>query len=387
MRKFVRILALVLLGAGAVFFGWAPGFVEGMMNGVRVKPPYAASERAKALAGRIFIADAHADSLLWGRDLSVRSSRGQVDVPRLIEGHVALQAFTIFTKSPHGLNFQSNSAASADDGSLLMFAQLAPPSTWTNLTERALYAARRFDRTVEQSDGKLVPIRSRGDLERYLKRRASNPAITAGFLGVEGAHALSGDLANIDRLFDAGVRMMAPTHFFDNDLGGSSAGEHKGGLTEKGREMVRRMEQKHMLVDVAHASEQTIDDILAFATRPLIVSHTGVKGTCESPRNLSDRQLQEIAAKGGVISIAYFDAVVCGNTAEAIAMAIQHAVQVAGVDHIGLGSDFDGAVTTPFDTTGLPVLFDALLKAGFTEAEIEKIAGGNTLKLLQESLP
>jgi microsomal dipeptidase-like Zn-dependent dipeptidase len=305
----------------------------------------------------------------------------------LIEGHVALQAFTIFTKSPHGLNFERNSADAFDDGSALMFVQLAPIATWTSLTQRALYCAHRFDRTVEKSDGKLVPIRSRADLEAYLKRRETDRSITAGMLGVEGAHALDGKLENLDLLYDAGVRMMAPTHFFDNDIGGSSAGERKGGLTDKGRELIRRMEKKHMVIDVAHASEATIDDVLAVATGPVNVSHTGVKGTCNNSRNLSDRHLRAIAATGGVIGIAYFNMATCGDDVASIARAIRYAANVAGVDHVGLGSDFDGAVTTPFDTTGLPLLFDALFAQGFSNEEGAKIAGANTLRVLRETLP
>jgi len=384
-----RILWFVI-AAGivlAVFLHYAPGLVERSMNQVTAKPPYAASEHARALARRTFNIDLHADSLLWGRDLSVRSVSGQVDVPRMIEGNIGLQAFTIFTKSPHGLNFERNSADAFDDGSALMFAQFAPPATWTSLTQRAIYAARRFDRTVEHSHGKLVAIRSRADLEFYLQRRVSEPDITAGFLGIEGAHALDGDLKNVETLYAAGVRMMAPTHFFDNDIGGSSAGEHKGGLTEKGRELVRRLERRRILVDVAHASEKTLEDVLAVATKPVVVSHTGVKGTCNNNRNLSDRQLRAVAATGGVVGIAYFEVAVCGPGAADIARAIRHAVDVAGLDHVALGSDFDGAVKTPFDTTGLPVLFDALLRQGFGDEEIAKIAGGNALRLLREVLP
>lgn len=357
------------------------------MNEVTLKKPYVASERARALVRRTFNADFHADSLLWGRDLSVRSTRGHVDVPRLIDGNIGLQALTIFTKSPHGLNFNRNSADAFDDGAALMFVQLAPPATWTSLLQRALYAARRLDRTVQDSNGSLVPIRSRADLEAYLKRRTSVPAVTAGILGVEGAHALDGDLNNLDTLYNAGVRMMAPTHFFDNDIGGSSAGENKGGLTEKGRELVRRMERKHMLVDVAHASERTFDDVLAVAAKPVVVSHSGVKATCDSPRNLSDRQLKAVAATGGVVGVAYFDVAVCGGSAADIAKAIRHAVDVAGIDHIALGSDFDGAVKTPFDATGLPVLFDALFAQGFSDDEIAKISGSNALRVLLEVLP
>src|SRR5581483_5772990 len=168
------------------------------------------------------------------------------------------------------------------------------------------------------------------------------PQITAGFLGIEGAHVLEGDPANVDVMFDAGFRMMSPTHFFDNEIGGSAHGVNKGGLTATGREVIRRMEAKKMLVDLAHASPRTIDDVLGMATRPVVVSHSGVKGTCDNTRNLSDEHLK------------------------AIARAIRHAVNVAGIEHVGLGSDFDGAVVEPFDTTGLVQITDALLVEGFS---------------------
>jgi membrane dipeptidase len=381
MRRFLLwFAALVLIAAGVVFL-WLPGYVENSMNGVLHKPPYRISSRARDLMQRMPIVDLHADSLLWARDLLARSSRGQVDIPRLIEGHVALQAFTIVTKTPRGMNFQRNTG-DTDNITRLSFVELWPAATWSSLTERALYQASRLRGFAARANGKFTIVRSAADLRAYLERRRTDPQITAGFLGVEGAHALDGDLANIDRLYDAGIRMMAPTHFFDNDIGGSSAGADKIGLTAKGREMIRRMEARHMLVDLAHASARTIDDVLSIATRPVIVSHTGVKGTCDNSRNLSDDQLRGVARTGGVIGIAYFEVAVCGTDAAAIARAIRHAADVAGVDAVALGSDFDGAVAEPFDTTGLGLLIDALFQAGFREDEIAKIMGGNALRVL-----
>ena len=109
--------------------------------------------------------------------------------------------------------------------------------------------------------------------------------------------------------------------------------------------------------------------------------------TCNNRRNLSDRQSRAVAATGGLVGIAYFAVAVCGGSATDLARAVRYAVDVAGIDHVGLGSEFDGAVRTPFDTTGLPVLFDALLKQGFGEEDLAKIAGGNALRVLREALP
>lgn len=377
------VLAMLALLVSAVLLPLA----ENAAMGVRLKPPYHASPRALALAARTPAIDLHADTLLWSRDLNRRGTRGHVDVPRLIEANVAVQAFTIVTRVPLGLNFNRNSASAPDLVSLLALADLWPPRTWTSLTQRALYQARRLHRAAEASGGKLTVLTTRAGLDRYLERRRSEPRITAGFLGIEGAQALDGNLANLDLLFAAGIRMISVSHFYDTDIGGSSAGEQKGGLTEKGRHMVRHMEARGMLVDVAHASEKAIDDVLAIATRPVVSSHTGVKATCDSPRNLSDAHLRGIARTGGVIGIAYFAPAVCGTDAAAVARAIRSAVDVAGIDHVALGSDFDGAITEPFDTTGVPLLYDALFAAGFSDDDVQRIAGLNALRVLRQALP
>jgi microsomal dipeptidase-like Zn-dependent dipeptidase len=209
----------------------------------------------------------------------------------------------------------------------------------------------------------------------------------AGLLGIEGAHALDGDLANLDALFDAGFRMMAPTHFFDTDIGGSAHGVRKGGLTEMGREMIRRMEAKGMILDLAHASPQVLDEALALAKRPVVVSHSGVKGTCNNRRNLSDEHLRGIARTGGVVGIGYWETAVCGADARAIARAIRYAADLIGVEYVALGSDFDGAIPAPFDTTGLAQITEALLNAGFSESQIRLIMGENVVRVLRQTLP
>jgi membrane dipeptidase len=386
MKKFLLVVGILLLLGAGIFFFIVPTQVEKSMNKVLAPPPYTASEKATELHKRILVSDLHADSLLWNRDLLERNSYGQVDVPRLIEGNVALQAFTIVTKTPRNQNIENNDD-STDNITLLAIAERWPFAAWSSLKERALYQAKRLHEFASRSNGKLTVIKTTDDLNQYLERRKSEPNITAGFIGIEGAQALDGDVNNVEVLFDAGIRMMAPTHFFDNDIGGSAHGVAKGGLTEKGKEMIRRMEAKRMIVDIAHASPKTIDDVLAVATRPVVVSHTGVKGTCNNTRNLSDEHLKAIAKTGGVIGIGFWDTAVCGTDAKAIAKAIRYAVNIAGIEHIGLGSDFDGAVTTPFDTTGLAQITDALLAEAFSESDIEKIMGGNIIRLLKENLP
>jgi microsomal dipeptidase-like Zn-dependent dipeptidase len=147
------------------------------------------------------------------------------------------------------------------------------------------------------------------------------------------------------------------------------------------------METRHMIVDLAHASPKTIEDVLSIATRPLVVSHTGVKGTCNNNRNLSDDQIRAVAAKGGLIGIGYWGTATCGTDARAIVKAMRYVSDRVGVEHVALGSDFDGAVTAPFDTTGLVEITDAMLEAGYSEQEIRMIMGENVVSFLKANLP
>jgi microsomal dipeptidase-like Zn-dependent dipeptidase len=348
--------------------------------------PYHASERARALHETLWVADLHADSLLWGRDLLRRSTRGQVDIPRLIEGNVALQVLAATTKSPRHLNLERNDDRS-DDVVLLALALGWPPATWRRLLPRALHLASRADDLAVGSDGAFRVIRSGRDLADYGAARRLDPGLTAGLLAIEGAHALDGDPANVEIVADAGFRMMSPSHFFDTAFGGSAHGIEKGGLTVAGQEMVRRMEARGILVDIAHASAATIDDILAMAARPVVASHTGFRGVADNSRNLTDEQARGIAATGGLLGIGFWPTACGGDDAAAITRAIRYAVNIAGIEHVGLGSDFDGAVTVPFDATGLVVLTDALIHEGFADDEIGAIMGGNARRLLADVLP
>ncbi len=382
-RTITRVLPGVLLLTLCMCFFLAPYAVSTFMNGVRLRPPYHVDEAVEALHRSLAIVDLHADTLLWGRDPKQRARRGHVDLPRLQSAGVKLQVFSAVTKTPRGLNFERNSADS-DNITALVIAQRWPPATWNDLTARAIYQAQELRRLEEESAGGFVVIEDRATLASLL---SSGGERVGGLLAIEGMHALAGKADNLTRLYDAGYRMMGLTHFFDNALGGSAHGETKGGLTALGRALIAEMERKGIIIDLAHAAPQLIDDVLALATRPVVVSHTGVKGTCDRTRNLGDEQLRAIAANGGLVGIAYFDEAVCGTDAAAIARAIRYTGDLIGFDHVALGSDFDGAVTTPFDVTGLPLLWEALLQTGMTEADIAAVAGGNALRLLERLLP
>ena len=193
-------------------------------------------------------------------------------------------------------------------------------------------------------------------------------------------------MRNVDRLYAAGFRMLGLVHFFDNEVGGSMHGVKKGGLTALGVQVVQAAEQRGMVVDLAHSSAATFADVLRMARRPVVVSHGGVKAVCDTPRNLSDDQLRALAANGGLIGIGYWDAAVCQPRPEFVARAILHAVQVMGVDHVALGSDFDGVTTTGWDTADVAVVTGALQKAGMAEADIAKVMGGNAVRVLKAGL-
>ncbi|HTV70165.1 MAG TPA: membrane dipeptidase [Rhizobiaceae bacterium] len=390
MRRLAKILAYgfaLLVAAGVAFFFLVlPGLTDSLLNPTLNPGPYKASSAATDLHKRLTVADLHADSLLFGRDLLKKSRRGHVDIPRLIEGNVALQIFSVVTKSPRFQNYESNSG-NTDNITLVAIANGWPRKTWSSLKERALYQAGRLHEFAAKSDNQLVLIRSKGDLQNFLKRRQSEPRIVAGVLALEGAHVLEGDVKNVDVMFDAGYRMMSFAHFFDSEVAGSAHGIDKGGLTGIGLDVVMRMEAKNMIIDLAHASDAQIDDVLAVASKPVVVSHTGVKGTCDNRRNLSDAQLRGIARTGGLVGIGYWSAATCGKDVASIVKAIRYTVDVVGVDHVGLGSDYDGAVAVPFDTSGLVLLTEGLMNAGFSEADIAKIMGGNQIRLLEQGLP
>jgi membrane dipeptidase len=390
MKRFLKIAGWVLLALivlGLLFFFFVLGaMVEGSLNRTINPGPYRASDEATALHRTLTIADLHADSLLFGRDLLERSDRGHVDIPRLDEGNVALQIFSAVTQSPQGLNIERNSGDS-DTIILIALGMRWPPSTWFSNLERALYQAGRLQDMADRSDNKFVVVRTARELQVFLDRRRQEPDIVAGVLAIEGAHALDGDVANVDRVFDAGYRMMSGAHFFDNPMAGSAHGEEKGGFTEAGRDMLKRMEAKGMIFDLSHASAQQIDEALAMATRPVVVSHTGVRGTCDNNRNLTDDQLKRIAANGGLVGIGFWDVAVCGTDADAIAKAIRYTADLIGIEHVALGSDYDGTVEVPFDASGMVLLTEALMKAGFNAEEIGKVMGGNEMRFLLENLP
>lgn len=381
-------VAIFLLIAGLIaFFTVAAPLADSWKNRVSDTTLVSPSDSARALHARLTIVDLHADPLLWPRSLVKRNSRGHVDVPRLIEGRVAVQLLGAVTRVPAGVNYESNTAE-RDRIGLLAAASGWPVAAWTGLMPRTRVQAEKLREFATRSAGRLVPIRTTAELDLFLRFRARGDSNgVAAVLAIEGLHPLQGVLSRLDTLFNEGYRVGGLTHFFDNEIGGSSAGVAKGGLTDFGRQVVGRMEELGMVVDLAHASPTLLADVLAMAKKPVMVSHTGVQGTCQGPRNLSDDALRAVAANNGVIGIGYWDAAVCDISPRGIARAIRYAVNIAGVAHVGLGSDFDGATKTVFDASGVVHVTDALLQEGFAAADVEAIMGGNALRVLRRGLP
>ena len=387
MKKIVLTLLVLFVALVLVALGLGPAYLEKTMNSVSPHSPYSVSERAKTLHASLLIGDWHADSALWDRDLSKEYDYGHADIPRMQQGNMALQMFTTVTKSPAGQNYDSNKTSARDNITSLVVIQGWPIKTWNSLTERALFQAEKIHNLARRDGENFMVIQSQTDLAIFLERRALNPSLIGGLLGTEGSHALDGNVDNIQRLYDSGFRMMSLQHFFDNKLGGSLHGLSGLGLTEFGRQAVTQMLALDIMIDVSHSSESVVRDTLGLSDQPLLVSHTGFQGHCDSPRNISDLLMQKIAEQGGLIAVGFWDGAICDNTPKSVAAAINYGIQLVGADHVALGSDFDGSITPGFDTSELVAITHELLESGATEAQIRQVMGGNMVLFLQKNLP
>jgi microsomal dipeptidase-like Zn-dependent dipeptidase len=385
MRKRFWMPATLIAAAAVGFFGFLPSYVEGSMNQIDGKALIAVSDEAKALHKTLNIVDLHSDTLMWDRDINDRVSRGHVDLPRLQNGNVALQLFSSVTKTPKNQNYDGNGADS-DNITLLTFAQLQPVKTWHSLVERSLYHAAKRGDAVAGSNGALAAVDSAAQLDTLLAARQTALRPVGAMLTIEGLQNLEGKASNLDRLYDAGFRMAGLTHFFDNELAGSMHGLKKGGLTPFGRNIVRKMEAKGMIVDIAHLSHTGVAEVLAMATRPVVSSHGGVQATCKVNRNLTDDEVRGVAKTGGVIGIGYWDGAICSTDPRAAAKAMKHVRDLVGIQHVALGSDYDGATTVRFDTSQLVQVTQALLDEGFTAQEIRAVMGENALRVIRAGL-
>ena len=337
MRKKIWIPLALISVAAIGFFGFAPAYVEGSMNQIDGKPLIKVSDGAKALHKTLTIVDLHSDTLMWDRDILGRADRGHMDLPRLQDGNVALQLLSSVTKTPKGQNYDGN-GADTDNITLLTLAQLQPVKTWSSLVERSLYHAKKRDEAVAASNGVLKAVDGSGHIESLFAARQKEQSHGWRHANHRRTAKSRRQGANLDRLYNAGFRMAGLTHFFDNELGGSMHGLKKGGLTPFGRDIVRRMEAKGMIVDIAHLSHTGVAELLAMAKRPVVSSHGGVQATCKVNRNLTDDEIRGVAKTGGVIGIGYWEGAVCSTDPRAAARAMKHVRDLVGIAHAALGS-------------------------------------------------
>lgn len=384
VRASLAVILIVVIAAFVYAHWFLPAHVESGQNVVIAHDPYTVTRDSQALHDSLFVADLHSDSLLWKRDLRERSPIGQMDLPRLAEGNVALQVFSATTKSPAGQNYERNDSGS-DRITVLAVTSFWPIRTWGSLYERAQYQLDKLHGLV--GSGGLTLVTSSDGLQDLVARRARGERVIGAVYLIEGAHPLEGDLENLDRLFDRGLRIIGLTHFFDNELGGSLHGVSGKGLTTFGESVVRRANELGVIIDVAHASPRMVADVLALSGTPVILSHGGVKSHCDTARNLPDSLMQEIAKRGGLVGIGFWDAAACDITPAGIVAAIRHAIDLLGAGHVALGSDYDGAVTVRFDVGELAVITHEMLRAGFSEDEIRMVMGENVRRFLTEHLP
>lgn len=321
------------------------------------------------------VADAHADSLMWNRDLTVASAEGHVDFPRLREANVRLQCFTLVTR---GFPFVGGLSAFA---AYRRWPKAARQGEWAC----ANWQIDQLEAFCARSDGTVAIARTAADL-------VANEAAgrISAILGVEGGHALEGDPSRVRALYDRGVRFMSLTHLSNNELGGSSfplMGNR--GLTRLGADVLARMAEAGMAVDVAHASRRLLEAVLEGPAQPFC-SHTGVSAVASPWRNLPDATLRRIAARGGVVGLILATVYLGGKGIPDFVRHVDHALSVMGEDAVGLGSDHDGMVPLPRglnDVRDLWRITEALLAAGHPEARVEKILGANLRGFFTRLLP
>ncbi len=367
------------------------------------------SPAAGELHSKSIVVDTHDDTtqrLLDPKfDFGVRHTDGSVDIPRMREGGLSAIFFSIWI-----------------------------PGTVTGPTavQRALDQIAAVRETVLRHPNDLVLCTTAEEI-----RRAKAAGKIAVLMGVEGGHMINNSLANLDKFFALGVRYMTLTHTVNTDWADASTDKAThNGLTDFGKQVVREMNRLGMMVDISHVADKTFYDVLAISKAPVIASHSSCRALCNAPRNMTDEMIKALAAKGGVIQINYHIGFLsqqfqyaskahpelgkeieaeskkrCGDneacqlieadkiTRDMVAQGklprvdwteiinhIDHAVKLVGAEHVGLGSDFDGA-DMPYgmeDVSDIPRITDALLAKGYSPADVRKILGGNTLRLMQD---
>jgi membrane dipeptidase len=363
--------------------------------------------RAREIHKRAIVIDTHADTagrlLDEGFDLGTRSDEGHIDLPRMRDGGLGAEFFSIW---------------------------VSPQREAPHFLARGLAEIEAVLEQVDRHQGQLELARTAADI-----RRIHAAGKIAALMGLEGGHTIENNPRVLDLLYRLGVRYMTLTWANSTDWAGSSgdAGRERG-LSEMGRQIVERMNRLGMMVDISHVSDPTFWDVLKVTRAPVIASHSSCRALCDNPRNLTDDMLRALAKNGGVAQINFYSAFIDANygaamkqleqqyeqedhalierykndparmsqerrgleleydarlprpSFERIVDHIGHAVKVAGADHVGLGSDFDGSMMPRGleDVSKLPYITAELLRRGYSEADIVKILGGNLLRVMRE---
>ena len=307
---------------------------------------------------------------------------GHADLPRLRAAGVNVIGLTVATRFPdlRGTLSQWN------------FRSLGLPRAARDNMAIAEWVIERIEGWARESSGGMLIIRSQADLAACLA-----PTGPVGvLLAVQGGHVIGGDLRNVGRLHELGVRMLAPAHVMDNDLVGSGTGRRGGELTPSGRGLIAELEARGLVVDLAHMSLPGIEDALGLLRRPFVMSHTGLTDMAggrsrwrrysPATRNIPSSVAREIGRAGGLVGIIMATQLVGGDELAHAVATIRLAVESAGAGNVAIGSDMDGALRTVIDAGGLPALTDALLQAGLDRPVVEAVMGGNAIRLLSEAL-
>jgi membrane dipeptidase len=368
------------------------------------------ADHAHALHFSSIVIDTHADTtqrLLDGKfDIGERHSDGHIDIPRMREGGLNAQFFSIW---------------------------MSGKITGATAVQKSLDQIDDIRAMVRKHPNDMMLAVTAGDV-----RRAHAQGKIAVLMGMEGGHMIANDLGVLRMYSALGVRYMTLTHFYNNDWADSSTDTPAhNGLTDFGKDVVREMNRLGMLVDISHVSDKTFHDALEVSKAPILASHSSSRALDNHPRNMTDEMAKALAAKGGVVQINYERSYLsqeyndkfkanagdisrleekfkkeCGDDAECIMKAqtnfvqqlvtdgklphvswerivdhIDHFVKLVGPDHVGLGSDFDGADMPEGleDASKLPKITEALVRKGYSDADIRKILGGNTLRVMEQA--
>ena len=360
--------------------------------------------QVEAVHKRAIVVDTHADTL-WrmldrGDDISKRSTNGHIDIPRLKAGGVDAEFFAIWVQ----------------------------PAYAPNYAHRALRLIDKLYDTVRRNSDSMMLARTPDDI-----RAAAAQGKVAALMGIEGGHAIENDLGLLRMFHELGVRYMTLTWSFNTDWADSSGDTSDwNGLNDFGVKVVREMNRLGMLVDVSHVSDATFNDVMKTTRVPVIASHSSCRAICNAPRNMTDEMLTAMRDNGGVVMINFYSAFLDQRFRDESRAAaekmkprisavgerflldpvgredamwaihkdvdesvtpppltrliehIEHVIEIAGIDHVGLGSDFDGVTSLPVgmeDVSKLTAITRALLERGHSEADVEKVLGGNFMRV------